>query len=198
MTEYIAINSVEDIIEHYGIKGMRWGVRSRNKGLSSSYSQYKQAKKENRKARSGARFGQNDILYDKAVRSLSKKKMAKYKYKADRDAALLKEKPGSKKLQDRIKNNRKKASEYKEVFDKYDKHIKNDKNHPTLAYYDEHGNNLGYGEYYNHVKKNNLSGKEKAINKSLNRRGKIRRAADIAASTAVVGGLMVAPALLRD
>lgn len=47
MTEYIAINSCEDIIEHYGIKGMRWGVRSRNKGLSSSYSQYKQAKKEN-------------------------------------------------------------------------------------------------------------------------------------------------------
>ena len=194
MTEYYSIQSSKDTIEHFGIKGMKWGIRSRHAGLSKSYDQYKQAKKENRKDRSGARFGDKDILFDTAVRSFSKKQMAKHNYKAERDAALLKEKPGSKKLQDRVKDHHKKAAEYKKVFNKYDKHINNDKNFSTLVYFDKYGNNLGFGTHYDHVNKTNLSGKEKSINKKLRRRGKIRNAADAAAATAAIGGLMVAPA----
>jgi hypothetical protein len=27
---YISMSSSEDVIEHYGIKGMRWGIKSRS------------------------------------------------------------------------------------------------------------------------------------------------------------------------
>lgn len=30
MTEYFSIQSSKDVIEHYGIKGMRWGIKSRS------------------------------------------------------------------------------------------------------------------------------------------------------------------------
>lgn len=29
MTNYISVQSSSDVIEHYGIKGMRWGIRIR-------------------------------------------------------------------------------------------------------------------------------------------------------------------------
>lgn len=45
--DYISIDSSADVIEHFGIKGMRWGVRSRHAGLSESYNRYKLAKKKN-------------------------------------------------------------------------------------------------------------------------------------------------------
>lgn len=40
---YISIQSSQDVIEHYGIKGMRWGIRSRHKELKDLWSSYKQS-----------------------------------------------------------------------------------------------------------------------------------------------------------
>jgi len=45
MTEYYSIEYFNDIIEHYGIKGMRWGIKSRNKELRNLDSIYKNQKK---------------------------------------------------------------------------------------------------------------------------------------------------------
>lgn len=42
---YISMDSSQDIIEHYGIKGMKWGIRSRHSGLKDRHTQYKKSKK---------------------------------------------------------------------------------------------------------------------------------------------------------
>lgn len=50
---YISIQSLNDVIEHYGIKGMRWGIKSRSPIVRSEASQYKAMKglvKEMKKA----------------------------------------------------------------------------------------------------------------------------------------------------
>lgn len=50
---YISIQSLNDVIEHYGIKGMRWGIKSRSPVVRSEASQYKSMKalvKEMKKA----------------------------------------------------------------------------------------------------------------------------------------------------
>ena len=50
---YISIQSLNDVIEHYGIKGMRWGIKSRSQVVRSEASQYKNMKalvKEMKKA----------------------------------------------------------------------------------------------------------------------------------------------------
>lgn len=51
--KYISIQSFNDVIEHYGIKGMRWGIKSRSPIVRSEASQYKSMKalvKEMKKA----------------------------------------------------------------------------------------------------------------------------------------------------
>lgn len=60
--DYISIDSSADVIEHFGIKGMRWGVRSRYAGLSESYNRYKLAKRKNRRDRNGGSFGKHDYM----------------------------------------------------------------------------------------------------------------------------------------
>lgn len=50
---YISIQSLNDVIEHYGIKGMRWGIKSRSPIVRSESSRYKSIKalvKEMKKA----------------------------------------------------------------------------------------------------------------------------------------------------
>ena len=50
---YISIQSLNDVIYHYGIKGMRWGIKSRSPIVRSEASQYKAMKglvKEMKKA----------------------------------------------------------------------------------------------------------------------------------------------------
>ena len=50
---YISIQSLNDVIEHYGIKGMRWGIKSRSPIVRSEASQYNAMKslvKEMKKA----------------------------------------------------------------------------------------------------------------------------------------------------
>ena len=178
--DYISMDSSADFIEHFGIKGMKWGVRSRHAGLSDSYHQYKLAKNKNRSDRNGGSFGKHDYLHDKAVRSLARKNMAKHKYKAERDAALLKEKPGSEKLKNRMNMHKQKSKDYEQVFNKYQSHMHDDKNHK--------------GHDYKDVDKRNLSGTEKRLNNKVANRGKIHNAAQAAAATAAVAGLLAAPA----
>lgn len=43
---YISIQYSKDIIEHYGIKGMRWGIRSRHADLRANHESYKKMKRE--------------------------------------------------------------------------------------------------------------------------------------------------------
>lgn len=38
---YISMDSSQYIIEHYGVKGMKWGIRSRHSGLKDRHTQYK-------------------------------------------------------------------------------------------------------------------------------------------------------------
>ena len=38
---YISMVSSKDVIEHFGIKGMRWGIRSRHSNLKQLYSKMK-------------------------------------------------------------------------------------------------------------------------------------------------------------
>lgn len=47
----IHTDSSSDVIEHYGIKGMRWGIRSRHKVLKDLYSSYKEAQKARQKGK---------------------------------------------------------------------------------------------------------------------------------------------------
>lgn len=49
MNKYYSIQSSKDVIEHYGIKGMRWGVHSRNKDVRTARANYKASKKQWRK-----------------------------------------------------------------------------------------------------------------------------------------------------
>ena len=46
MTEYYSIQSSKDVIQHYGIKGMKWGVRSRHADLRANHESYKKLKKQ--------------------------------------------------------------------------------------------------------------------------------------------------------
>lgn len=46
MTEYYSIQSSSEVIEHFGIKGMRWGIRSRHADLKANHESYKKLKKK--------------------------------------------------------------------------------------------------------------------------------------------------------
>ena len=177
---YISMSSSEDVIEHFGIKGMRWGVRSRHSGLSSSWSKYKDTKKKNKRDISGGYFGKHDYLHDKAVRSLARKKAAEHAYKAERDYALLKEKPGSTKLKDRMNMHKRKSMDYENVYKKYQSNMHNDKNHK--------------GHYYKDVDKSNLSGLEKRINDKVSRHGRNLKIANAVGTSAAISGLLAGAA----
>mgnify|MGYP000249087366 CR=1 FL=1 len=169
--DYISMSSSEDVIEHFGIKGMRWGIRSRHSGLSSSWSKYKDTKKKNKRDISGGYFGKHDYLHDKAVRSLARKKAAEHAYKAERDSALLK---------DRMNMHKRKSMDYENVYKKYQSHMHNDKNHK--------------GHYYKDVDKSNLSGLEKHVNDKVSKRGRNLKIANAVGTSAAMAGLLAGAA----
>ena len=43
---YISIQYSKDVIEHYGIKGMRWGINSRHADVRYNHIAYKNMKKK--------------------------------------------------------------------------------------------------------------------------------------------------------
>lgn len=44
--EYYSVQSSQDVIEHFGIRGMRWGIRSRHADLKANHESYKKMKRE--------------------------------------------------------------------------------------------------------------------------------------------------------
>lgn len=42
---YTAIDNSQSVIQHYGKKGMKWGVRSRHADLKANHASYKKVEK---------------------------------------------------------------------------------------------------------------------------------------------------------
>lgn len=136
---YISMDSSQDIIEHYGIKGMKWGLRSRHSGLKDRHTQYKKSKKlysqavdalmthgeQYRNLAMGRQFDMN------ADKHLYKSEMYAHLYKEKTDKAKKKGKNIAKKTADKLK---------KRSDDAYENYVVN----ATLAnkYYDKHNAGL--------------------------------------------------------
>lgn len=133
------MDSSQDIIEHYGIKGMRWGIRSRHSSLKDRHTQYKKSKKL---------YGQAvDVLMTRgeSYRNLAMGRQFdmnadKHLYKSEMYAHLYKEKLD--KMKKRGKTLSKKTSDklMKRSDDSYENYVIN----ATLAnkYYDKHNAGL--------------------------------------------------------
>lgn len=91
MTEYYSIQSFNDTIEHYGIKGMKWGIRSRHKELKDLYSSYKES---NRHASNtvDATFNRNHPHYKLGMAAQHQSAADKALYKSHVNAYLYREK----------------------------------------------------------------------------------------------------------
>ena len=163
MKEYYSIQSSQDVIKHFGIKGMRWGVHSRNKDVRTARSNYKAAKKQWRKGDKRGYEGNED--FDTAIRNYSNLKMRKEQYKLARDTALNRERNKGPLSKDKVSKYKSSIKKYKEVYDKYKK------------------GGRSY-ETYKQVDKSRQSSTEKKIGKKI-RNKTLRR--DIAAITAVTG-----------
>lgn len=139
MTEYYSIQSFNDTIEHYGIKGMRWGIRSRHSNLKESHAYYKKLDKEAGDI-SPAIINPNHRLYNLAIAKGYDAAANKAIYKSMMYETLLKEK------QDRAKRKGKKLKEkvarklQDKADDKYYDYLTNNKF--ANQYYDKH--NRGY------------------------------------------------------
>ena len=136
---YISIQSSKDVIEHYGIKGMRWGIRSRHKNLKESHDYFKKINKQASDL-SPAAISPNHSLHNLSIAKAYDAAANKAIYKSQMYETLLKEK------QERAKHRGKKLKDKvaKRLQDKAD-----DKWYEYLAnnkfanqYYDKH--NRGY------------------------------------------------------
>lgn len=171
---YYSIQSSQDVIEHYGIKGIRWGIHSRNKDVRTARSNYKAAKKQWQKGDKSGYEGNED--FDTAIRNYSNLKMRKEQYKLARDTALNRERNKGPLSKDKVSKYKSSIKNYKEVYDKYKKGGRY-----VDEYYPEYGRSY---ETYKQVDKSRQSSTEKKINKKI-RNKTLRR--DIAAITAFTG-----------
>ena len=172
MTEYISIQSSKDVIEHFGIKGMKWGVHSRHKAVGDARTAYKSAKKQWRKSGREANSGRDEEGNDNAIRDYANMKRYKEQYKLARDHALSRERNKGPLSKDKVSKYKKDIKNYKQVADKYKK-----------------------GGTHTPVNKTKQSSTEKKIEKKIRNKG-LRR--DIAAITGVTAaGLGASIALSR-
>lgn len=187
MTEYISIQSSQDVIEHFGIKGMKWGVHSRHKAVGDARTAYKSAKKQWRKSGREANSGRDEEGNDNAIRDYANMKRYKEQYKLARDHALNRERNKGPLSKDKVSKYKKDIKNYKQVADKY-------KKGGTHNFYYSPANNRFY-ETYTPVNKTKQSSTEKKIEKKIRNKG-LRR--DIAAITGVTAaGLGASIALSR-
>ena len=130
--ELIHLDSVEDIIQHYGIKGMKWGIRSRHKALKDSYDLYKQSNKQATDL-SVAAVSPSHRYYNLAMAKLHESAANKAIYKSQMYDILRKEK--SEKAKRKGKKLKEKVA--KKLQDKSDD-----------SYYDYLANNKFANQYY--------------------------------------------------
>lgn len=110
----IHVDSSSDVIEHYGVKGMKWGVRKAaksvgNYGLNTVKSMYNSVR--------------HPILYDKAYKSSSAKSYWGTKFDSGRSLAyqnnyIKAKKEGKKKMKSDIKSAKAKRKEAKKAYKK--------------------------------------------------------------------------------
>nr|DAD61689.1 MAG TPA: hypothetical protein [Caudoviricetes sp.] len=169
---YYSIQSSQDVIEHFGIKGMRWGIHSRHNSVSIARDNYKSAKKQWQKGNKTGHRG--DEGFDNAIRNYSNLKMHKAQYKLARDIALNRERNKGPLSKDKLLKYNNTIKNYKEVADKY----KNGGKYVN-KYHPEYGRSY---ETYIQVNKSRQSPTEQKIAKKI-RNKTLRR--DLAAITAV-------------
>ena len=187
MTEYISIQSSKDVIEHFGIKGMKWGVHSRHKAVGDARMAYKSAKKQWQKSGREANAGRYEEGNDNAIREYANMKRYKEQYKLARDRALSLERNKGPLSKDKVSKYKKDIKNYKQVADKYKKGGKHN------FYYSPRDGN--FYSSYTPVDKTKQSSTEKKIEKKIRNKG-LRR--DIAAITGVTAaGLGASIALSR-
>ena len=133
MTEYYSIQSSKNTIEHFGIKGMKWGIRSRHGSLRSNYGEYSKLQKKSNKSLPSLLF-KNSKGYNKAKYNYHLAKSEKARYKKNMYDTLLDEKKSNggkikSSLESKLKNkmefnrikqvdNTKKAVHYLEKYEK--------------------------------------------------------------------------------
>lgn len=125
---YISIQSSQDVIEHYGIKGMRWGIKSRHKELKDLYSSYKESDRHASNTLPAV-FDQNHPHYKLGMAAQHQSAADKALYKSHVNAYLYREKSEkSKKKGKQIKQKVAKKLK-KKIDDNYDLYL----GHRSLA-----------------------------------------------------------------
>lgn len=130
--QLVNVDSSKDIIKHFGIKGMKWGIRSRHKSLKDSYDLYKQSNKQATDL-SVAAVSPSHRYYNLAMAKLHESAANKSIYKSQMYDVLRKEK--SEKAKRKGKKLKEKVS--KKLQDKSDD-----------SYYDYLANNKYANQYY--------------------------------------------------
>lgn len=107
---YYSIQSYEDAIKHYGIKGMRWGIKSRHGLLRSDYREFSKLRKKSNKSLPSLLF-KNSKGYNEAKYNYHLAKSEKARYKKNMYDTLLDEKKSNGKkikssLESKLKNKR--------------------------------------------------------------------------------------------
>ena len=130
--ELVHTDDFNDVIEHFGIKGMKWGIRSRHSNFKESHSYYKKLDKQASDI-SPAIINPKHNLYNLAIAKRYDAAANKAIYKSMMYDNLLKEK------QDRAKRKGKKLK---------DKVVKKLQDKAEDKYYDYLANNKFANQYY--------------------------------------------------